>query len=119
MGLREEMEMNRISCWKLQKNIENLIWKIKEYGYFKDPKDAEMALNYCEELFLQKKIANILRETHKLDFAFIGAKAAFGHLNLSSSERKKKVKYFIQIIEESLSICEGYDGPETDAKKDL
>merc|ERR1719288_436395 len=97
--LREEMEINRISCWKLQKNIEmrdSKTWKIEEYGYFKDPKEAKMALNYCEEIFQQEKIANILGETNKFNLGIIGAKAALGHPNLSSSERKKKVKYFIQ-----------------------
>merc|ERR1712126_799556 len=75
-------------------------------------------LELCEDLFKHMTNTKCFSVQDKMLTACAAMNSLFD-MKLSLSEMKRKLKYFVHIVEENLLICEGTDNPETTNKKVL
>jgi len=99
-----ELEKQRILYWQQCKKVDE---------YRTHPRNSEITLKLCEKLLLLKDKAKRFSVRDVRVFGLIGLKATLDHPKLSLSVRKEKAKYFTQLTEKAISICEGSDQPET------
>merc|ERR1712060_592540 len=106
---REEIENHRISYWLLYKNSE----KNKSFDTIQE---AGMTIKFHEDLLQQMSKAKRFSVRDRMEYAFTGLLTIKGNSKWYRSkpnDRKRKAKYFYQVAEEALLICEGNDGPST------
>lgn len=111
--MREEIVKHRISYWQL---FQNFALSFKDFTLL-DTEDALIDVELSEKLLQQMSKAKQYSVRDKLLYAMNGLSVVMVKNVWSPTERKRKARYFYQISEEALLICEGIDGPITLTKK--
>merc|ERR1712126_242360 len=108
---------------KTQKNIENyriMYWKqckIAETMKIQN-NNGKLAI-ICEKIIEQMKSAKCWSENDRLWHSQRGLFATLRNKILPLKEKKRKIRYFLPIIEEALHIRQGVDGRNTYEKSNL
>jgi len=107
LELQSEIVKHRVMCHQLRKDF---------FKCLLNPKTPEQTLKLCEDLLKQLTKAKCFSVYLRMTVGCQALKSVIQHFKLSLSEMKRKLKHYVQIVEENSSICEGADSAETVAK---